>query len=137
MRRKPPSVRRFPLYVGTKPEKTPGEDELSRNFVEKIRVQAVPLESQGDGMRSFATVLLYVLVADTHSIQFLDEPEAFLHPPQARLLGELIARERKAKSQLFIATHSTDILDGLIAGGASKVRILVATGHRFNPTGKP
>lgn len=114
----------FPLYVGQKPEKAPGEDELSRNFVEKIREQAEPLESQGDGMRSFATVLLYVLVADTHSIQFLDEPEAFLHPPQARLLGELIARERKAKSQLFIATHSTDILDGLIAGGASKVRIV-------------
>ena len=36
----------------------------------------------------------------------------------------MIARERKAKSQLFIATHSTDILDGLIAGGASKVRIV-------------
>lgn len=114
----------FPLYVGVKPAKAPGEDELSRAFVEKIKEQAVPLESQGDGMRSFATVLLYVLVADTHSIQFLDEPEAFLHPPQARLLGELIARERKAKSQLFIATHSTDILDGLITGGADKVRII-------------
>lgn len=114
----------FPLYVGRKPEKGPGEDELSRSFVERIRDQAEPLESQGDGMRSFATVLLHVLVADTHSIQFLDEPEAFLHPPQARLLGELIARERKAKSQLFIATHSTDILDGLIAGGASRVRIV-------------
>lgn len=58
------------------------------------------------------------------TIQFLDEPEAFLHPPQARLLGELIARERKAKSQLFIATHSADILDGLISGGANKVRIV-------------
>jgi energy-coupling factor transporter ATP-binding protein EcfA2 len=115
---------KFPLYVGEKPEKTPGEDELSRSFVEKIRGQAEPLESQGDGMRSFATVLLYVLVADTHSIQFLDEPEAFLHPPQARLLGELIARERKSKAQLFIATHSTDVLDGLITGGASKVRIV-------------
>ncbi len=78
----------FPLYVGKKPEKAFGEDELSRNFVEKLREQAEPLESQGDGMRSFATVLLYVLVADTHSIQFLDEPEAFLHPPQARLLGD-------------------------------------------------
>jgi ABC-type cobalamin/Fe3+-siderophores transport system ATPase subunit len=114
----------FPLYVGKKPDLAAGENELSKEFVKKIKLQSEPLESQGDGMRSFATVLLYVLVADTHSIQFLDEPEAFLHPPQARLLGELIARERKAKSQLFIATHSTDILDGLIAGGASKVRIV-------------
>jgi len=114
----------FPLYVGAKPDKDPGEDELSKGFVERLKLQADPLESQGDGMRSFATVLLYVLVADTYSIQFLDEPEAFLHPPQARLLGELIARERKTRSQLFIATHSTDILDGLISGGASKVRIV-------------
>lgn len=114
----------FPLFVGRKPEKPVGKDELCKEFVEKVKELSEPLEGQGDGMRSFATVLLYVLVADTHSIQFLDEPEAFLHPPQARLVGELIARERRAKSQLFIATHSTDILDGLIAGGADKVRIV-------------
>lgn len=115
---------KYPLYAGKKPSKLPGEDELSKSFVERIKTEAVSLELQGDGMRSFVTVLLYVLVADNHSIQFLDEPEAFLHPPQARLLAELIARERKAKSQLFIATHSTDILDGLISGGANKVRIV-------------
>lgn len=114
----------FPLYVGEKPALASEEDELSRSFVEKLRASAVPLEQQGDGMRSFVSVLLYVLAADNHSIQFLDEPEAFLHPPQARLIGEFIARERRSKSQLFIATHSTDVLDGLIAGGAEKVRIV-------------
>ena len=114
----------FPLYVGEKPTLALDEDELSRTFVENLRANAIPLEQQGDGMRSFVSVLLYVLAADNHSIQFLDEPEAFLHPPQARLIGEFIARERKSKSQLFIATHSTDVLDGLIAGGAEKVRIV-------------
>ncbi|GAB9224761.1 hypothetical protein BDS110ZK18_66640 [Bradyrhizobium diazoefficiens] len=114
----------FPLFVGRKPPLVPGEDELSRSFIDRLRADAVALDQQGDGMRSFASVLLYVLAADHHSIQFLDEPEAFLHPPQARLVGEFIARERKAKSQLFIATHSTDILDGLISGGADKVRIV-------------
>ena len=114
----------FPLYVGQRPPKAPGEDELAKTFVDRLLTTSVPLENQGDGMRSFATVLLHVLVSDTHSIQFLDEPEAFLHPPQARLLGEYIAQKRRAKSQLFIATHSTDILDGLMAGGNSKVRII-------------
>jgi len=112
------------MYVGNKPERVPGEDELSKRYVESLNASALPLQTQGDGMRSFATVLLYVLAAGDHSIQFLDEPEAFLHPPQARLLGEYIARERRAKSQLFIATHSTDILDGLLAGGPSKIRII-------------
>jgi hypothetical protein len=79
---------------------------------------------QGDGMRSFAAVILHVLAARTHSIQFLDEPEAFLHPPQARLLGRYIAENRPGNSQLFIATHSTDVLDGLVEGGSDKVRIV-------------
>lgn len=114
----------FPLYVGKKPDKKLNEDELSKTFVESLLATCVPLQNQGDGMRSFVSVLLYVLVADSHSIQFLDEPEAFLHPPQARLLGDYIAKRRRGKSQLFIATHSTDILDGLMAGGTSKIRII-------------
>ena len=114
----------FPMLVGEKPLLLDGEDELGKSFVERLLASSSPLQTQGDGMRSFATVLLYVLAADNHSIQFLDEPEAFLHPPQARLLGEYIAKNRRAKSQLFIATHSTDILDGVIAGSLSKVRII-------------
>ena len=114
----------FPLLVGKKPEKLAGEDELSKSFVDRLLESTVQLDAQGDGMRSFATVLLYVLASDRHSVQFLDEPEAFLHPPQARLIGEYIARERSANSQLFIATHSTDVLEGLISGGTNNVRII-------------
>lgn len=114
----------FPLYVGEKPSSKPGEDELSRSYVDALLASAHPLQSQGDGMRSFATVLLHALAVENHTVQFLDEPEAFLHPPQARLLGEVIARERSAKSQLFIATHSTDVLEGLMAGNLDRVRII-------------
>jgi ABC-type cobalamin/Fe3+-siderophores transport system ATPase subunit len=114
----------FPLLVGQKPDKQLGEDDFSKRFVDALILATEPLQSQGDGMRSFASVLLHVLVADNHSVQFLDEPEAFLHPPQARLLGEFIARERRAKSQLFIATHSPGILEGLMAGNLRKVRIV-------------
>ena len=114
----------FPLYVGERPPLQSGKDELDKTYVEALLSMAEPLQTQGDGMRSFATVLLYVLVAEHHSVLFLDEPEAFLHPPQARLLGEYIARERRGESQLFIATHSTDVLYGLIAGSTSKVRVI-------------
>lgn len=114
----------FPLYIGQRPQASRGGDELSKAFVDKLLASCSPLESQGDGMRSFASVMLYTLAGANHSVQFLDEPEAFLHPPQARLLGEYIAKERESQSQLFIATHSTDILDGLIAGSDVKVRII-------------
>ena len=115
---------RFPLYVGDKPVLAVGKDELSREFVDDLLRTNMPLDSQGDGMRAFAAVILHLLAGTTHSIQFLDEPEAFLHPPQARLLGRYIAESRRTNAQLFIATHSTDILDGLIEGGMTKVRIV-------------
>jgi len=114
----------FPLFVGEKPSLGGGKDELSREFIFSLQESCVQLDKQGDGMRSFATVLLYVIGAGNHSIQFLDEPEAFLHPPQARLLGRFIAESRRESSQLFIATHSTDMLDGLIEGSSAKVRII-------------
>ncbi len=97
---------------------------MSKEFVEALQRSNVRLEAQGDGMRSFASVALHVLAARGHSIQFLDEPEAFLHPPQARLLGFYIAENRPRNSQLFISTHSTDVLDGLVDGGSDKVRIV-------------
>lgn len=114
----------FPLYVGERPAVPPGKDELCKEFVTALQNSNVMLEKQGDGMRSFAAVTLHLLAAQTHTIQFLDEPEAFLHPPQARLLGRYIAGNRSGNSQLFISTHSTDILDGLIEGGSDKVRIV-------------
>ena len=110
---------RFPLYVGDKPVIPLGKDELSKEFVDALLGSNVLLETQGDGMRSFAAVMLHALVERTHSVQFLDEPEAFLHPPQARLLGRYIAEGRAGRSsQLFIATHNTDVLEGLIEGGS-------------------
>ena len=116
---------KFPLYVGDKPVIPCGKDELSKEFIDALLKSSILLERQGDGMRSFAAVMLHALAERTHSIKFLDEPEAFLHPPQARLLGRYIAERKGAtSSQLFIATHSTDVLEGLIEGGSDKVRIV-------------
>jgi hypothetical protein len=46
--------------------------------------------------------------------QVIDEPEAFLHPPQARLIGSSLVQDRRDNRQLFIATHSADILSGVL-----------------------
>ena len=75
-------------------------------------------------MRSFANVILHLLAPITPSILMLDEPEAFLHPPQAKLLGKLIAKERTAQTQLFIATHSPDVLNGLLNIAPESLHVL-------------
>lgn len=116
--------KKIPLLVGERPELEPGEDRLSASYKDRLLASAVALETQGDGMRSFASVVLHMLAADTQSILLLDEPEAFLHPPQARLLGEYIAKERPPQSQLFIATHSFDVLQGLLNVATKHLRVL-------------
>ena len=75
-------------------------------------------------MRSFASVIVHLLAPITPSVLLLDEPEAFLHPPQARLLGEILAKEKSSRTQLFVATHSTDVIHGLINVAPDHLRVL-------------
>ena len=101
-----------PLHIGERPTPASGEDRVSISYIE--RLEKLPtLHTQGDGMRSFAGVLLATSVG-RESIMLIDEPEAFLHPPQARLLGTTLVQDRNKERQLFIATHSTDILRGVL-----------------------
>ena len=114
----------FPLLVGNRVTPGDGEDRISASYCRRLMESTVPLKDQGDGMRSFASVILHLLAPITPSILMLDEPEAFLHPPQAQLLGELIAKQRSARSQLFVATHSPDVLNGLLNVAPDHLRVL-------------
>ena len=111
-----------PIYVGKRPNVSNGEDLTSYSYC--LKVEELPMiQDQGDGMRSFAGVLLYISVGN-ESIYLVDEPEAFLHPPQARLLGQMIVDDKKSNRQLFIATHSGDFLRGILDANSSKVRVI-------------
>lgn len=94
---------------------------LSTSYLEKV--EKLPrLEDQGDGMRSFATVTA-AFVGTNKSILLIDEPEAFLHPPQARVLGRFIGAKRKKNSQTIVATHSADVIKGVMETRSAKVHI--------------
>lgn len=111
-----------PLHIGERPTPTADEDRVSISYIE--RLEKLPtLHTQGDGMRSFAGVLLATSVG-RESIVLIDEPEAFLHPPQARLLGTTLVQDRNKERQLFIATHSTDILRGVLDTESPDVRVI-------------
>lgn len=80
------------------------------------------LHSQGDGIRS-AVAILSSLIVNNHSLFLIDEPETFLHPPQARLLGKNIVALSKQK-QCFISTHSIDFIKGVLEADSSRVKII-------------
>lgn len=111
----------IPMHVGDGAETRMNETITGDAYLERLR--SLPrLEDQGDGMKSFVGIILNIVFGD-HDIVFLDEPEAFLHPPQARLLGSILARERPSNMQLFIATHSADFIRGCLEGTAANLRI--------------
>lgn len=78
-------------------------------------IRALPqLDDQGDGIRSFCGILV-AMTASLRPVIAVDEPEAFLHPPQAYLIGRALAELRNRGVQIFIATHSADVLRGILS----------------------
>jgi len=112
----------IPLHIGHTPPKEAGEDRASASYLKKLNLLP-QIQTQGDGMRSFAGILLNIFTSN-HSITLIDEPEAFLHPPQARLLGKMIAHNTPTKRQIFISTHSEDFLKGLLDADIKNVKII-------------
>lgn len=112
---------KLPIHVGIQPFIN-GEsvDRVSDRYVEAVKKLPL-LNEQGDGMKSYAGIL-FESIATNYNITLIDEPEAFLHPPQMRKLGETLAKE--VNGQLFVATHSSDILRGFLEGTQGNVRIL-------------
>ena len=86
------------------------------------------IHEQGDGMRSFAGILMRLLYGK-FSVYFIDEPESFLHPPQAKAIGRAIGEILTSKQQAFIATHSEYVLQGLIEVCPKRVKVVRVTRH--------
>ena len=83
------------------------------------------LHHQGDGMRSFAGIILN-LIAKQYNTFLIDEPETFLHPPQATTMGQVIS-ELASERQVFISTHSQHIIKGLLDKNPQRVKIIRIT----------
>lgn len=118
----------IPLHVGTAPDKKSYTMDQHDDYY-KLIAELPQLQDQGDGMRSFASVLLDTFTSD-YSITLIDEPEAFLHPPQARILGKMLARHNPQARQLFISTHSEDFLQGLLDANNDNVTVIRIDRHK-------
>ena len=84
------------------------------------------VHNQGDGIKSFTGILLYLML-DYYRIYLIDEPESFLHPPQARIMGQIIGQTLSDQQQAFISTHSEDIIKGLLEVCPERIKIIRIT----------
>lgn len=64
---------------------------------------------------------------DYYRIYLIDEPESFLHPPQARIMGQIIGKTLSAHQQAFISTHSEEIIKGLLDSCPERIKIVRIT----------
>ncbi|MET9874467.1 AAA family ATPase [Actinacidiphila glaucinigra] len=106
------------LRVGKSKIPAPPVDSVTREYREALT--ALPfLSEQGDGMKSLIGLLL-PLVTATYPVVLIDEPEAFLHPPQALRLGRTLGEQAASKGiQIILTTHDKNILAGLLYSGAN------------------
>lgn len=117
--------RTLPLCIG-EPIKLADEydDEYARQEAYAKILESYPMaHEQGDGIRSFVGLTLELMM-NRYRLFLLDEPEAFLHPPQAKIMGEVIADMTKDSAQVFIATHSKDLIQGLISTAPERVKVI-------------
>ena len=78
--------------------------------------RTTPLQNASDGSKAFVGILTEIL-ASRHDVFLIDEPEAFLHPSLAYLLGREVSRHIADDKQLFVSTHSPYFLMGAMSAG--------------------
>ena len=118
----------IPLCIG-KPVQLSGEyaDEQTRQEeYAKILETYKQVQNQGDGIKSFTGILLYLML-DYYRMYLIDEPESFLHPPQARIMGQIIGQTLSEQQQAFISTHSEEIIKGLLEVCPDRIKIVRIT----------
>jgi predicted ATP-dependent endonuclease of OLD family len=104
------------FHVGDEPKMENGADRVSSEYLRELN-KLEKLEQEGDGIKSFVGCLLGILCG-AQKLLLVDEPEAFLHPPQARKLGSILANSATdTNRQIIVATHSADIIKGAIDSG--------------------
>mgnify|MGYP002898763432 FL=1 len=64
---------------------------------------------------------------DYYCVFLIDEPESFLHPPQARIMGQIIGETLTTQQQAFISTHSEEFIKGLLEACPERVKIVRIT----------
>lgn len=106
-------------------------DQAAREF----HNAATYIKDASDGVQAYTGIVCSVVSGEYHTI-LIDEPEAFLHPPLARLLGRQLAElANKRGGSLLASTHSADFLMGCVQG-STDVRVVRLEYHNGKSRGR-
>lgn len=118
----------IPLCVGepVRLDKEYEDEQARQEAYADILETYKQVQNQGDGIKSFTGILLYLML-DYFCTFLIDEPESFLHPPQAHIMGQIIGQTLSDQQQCFISTHSEEIIKGLLEVCPKRIKIIRIT----------
>ncbi len=93
---------RLLLRVSRDPTQVPPDPRAARPILSSFP----KLDNQGDGIRAFVGIVTALLTVKRDVI-LIDEPEAFLHPPQSLRMGEFLANHSGSRTPNFPKTRSS------------------------------
>ena len=111
------------LHVG-KPLSPEEPLNIRSQYSQELRILP-EVTMQSHGVQAFLGMVATLATA-AFDIILIDEPEAFLHPPQARLLGEIFVELSRRGSQIIVSTHSDDFLQGVLRAAGATADVTLA-----------
>lgn len=131
----PTSMQQLRIGMSKRPPKDNEEEQSLSKRARDFHQQSIQISELSDGVKAF-TGLISVSLSSDYKIILVDEPEAFLHPPLAKKLGNIITSlASKRGGNVFAATHSADFLMGCVQSG-KKVNIVRLTYKNEKPTAR-
>ena len=115
-----------PLCIGPIPQVGNSDASVAYEEMEKAYAKYPQVHQQGDGIRCFTGIILN-LIMKNYGVYLIDEPESFLHPPQAKIMGNVIAEMLGNDRQAFISTHSSELIKGLLDKCPERIKIIRIT----------
>jgi predicted ATPase len=109
------------LHFGDKIDPDVYGGNRNQNYANAV-AELPQISDEGDGIKATIGLLSRVISGDYGCI-LIDEPDLYLHPPQAHSLAKILVREKK-KTQLFFATHSARFLQGLFAEAPDRLKLI-------------
>lgn len=113
------SMRQLRPKFSTRPPEDVQEERGLDDRSLAFQLAAEPVRQFSDGIKAY-TGLLAAVISKEFKILLIDEPEAFLHPPLARRIGQNLAElANERDGHVLVATHDADFLMGSIQAGGS------------------
>ena len=106
------------VRLSTRAPNDPTEERGIHEQAVQFHAAALPVEQSSDGVKAFTGIITEIIAGDP-AVLLIDEPEAFLHPSLAFVLGQEIARASSgSEKRVFVSTHSPNFVMGCIQSGA-------------------